>query len=170
MKHSTNTSSASVVRPARKGRGGFTLVEVCLAMGIMAFATTAMMGLLSTGITRLGGQMDVDQGQNILQQVLIEARQMPFPTLAGMGTYKRYFTYEGDMYDTASSQIVYTAVITVRAPTVTPGGGASSNTLATITVQIRKTPSGNDAPGNLPIANYVSMSSCPDLTLLASGT
>lgn len=154
----------------RGNQKGFTLVEVCLALGIMAFAATAMMGLLVTGLTQLGSSMDSNQGQNILQQVLLEAREMPFPQLAAMGTYKRYFTDEGDMFDAPSNQTVYTATINVSATTPMPGGGETSNTLATVTVEIRKTPSGVDAPGNPAIAHYVSMSSCRDLTLLVSGT
>ena len=149
---------------------GFTLVEVCLAMSIMVFASTAMIGLLSSGLTRLGGSIDANQGQNIVQQVLLEARQMPFPQLAAMGNYKRYFTYEGDMFDTSSPQTVYTAKITVGASTAMPGGGTPSNTLATVTVEVRKTPAGQDAPANPAIAHYVSMSSCRDLTLLVSGS
>jgi uncharacterized protein (TIGR02598 family) len=153
-----------------RNRTGFTLVEVCLAMSIMVFATTAMIGLLSSGLNRLGGSIDANQGQNIAQQVLLEARQMPFPQLAAMGTYKRYFTYEGDMFDSSSAQTVYTANVTVGAPTAMPGGGATSSTLATVTVEIRKTPAGQDAPANPAIAHYVSMSSCRDLTLLVTGS
>ncbi|HEX4084411.1 MAG TPA: hypothetical protein VHY22_05860 [Chthoniobacteraceae bacterium] len=155
---------------ARARRSAFTLIEVCVALGVMVFAATAMLGLLSTGITRLGGQMDASQGQNILQQVLIEARQMPFPQLAAMGTYKRYFTYEGDMFDTSGPQTVYTAIVTVGGSTPPPGGATPSTTLATLTVQIRKTPGGIDAHTNPPIANYVSMASCPDLTLMLTGS
>lgn len=150
--------------------GGFTLIEVCVAVGVMAFAAIAMMGLLSTGVTQLGSSMDANQGQNILKQVLLEAREMPFPQLAAMGTYKRYFTYDGDMYSNPSTQTVYTALVTVGPRTGMPGGGATSNTLATVTVEIRKTPGGADTPGTPAIAHYVSMSSCRDLTLLVTGS
>jgi uncharacterized protein (TIGR02598 family) len=40
------------------GRGGFSLVEVTLALGIVGFAVLAVMGLLPAGLETLRGGMD----------------------------------------------------------------------------------------------------------------
>jgi uncharacterized protein (TIGR02598 family) len=149
---------------------GFTLVEVCLSLGIMAFSVTAMLGLLPLGVDTLRKNIDSSQAKNLSQQVVLEARQMAFSTLSTMGAYKRYFNSQGDSVNAGSAQMVYTCNVSVNGNGVTklPGGDTQQRTLVTLTVEIRKTPGGVDLPQNSAIANTVSMVSCQDLSSLGN--
>ena len=165
---------------SRRTRAGFTLVEVCLAMGIMAFTLIPLIGLMAMGLGQVRTNIDSSESVNIAQQVFGEARQMNFSTLAGKGMYYRYFSAQGDDLGTStssaagltmanSSQIVYTAIVTVTAyngtstPQALPGGDAQQPTLLTLSVQVRKTPGGMYTSTTPVVASYVGMVSCNDL-------
>jgi uncharacterized protein (TIGR02598 family) len=163
-----------------RGEAGFTLVEVCLALGIMAVTLIPLIGVMAMGLGQVRSNIDNNESVNISQQVFLEARQMSFSTLAAKGTYYRYFSAQGDDLGTGtstssgltmanSSQIVYTAVVTVTAynssttPQALPGGDTQQPTLLTLTVQVRKTPGGVYTAVNPVVATYVGMVSCNDL-------
>lgn len=161
---------------------GFTLVEVCISLGIMAFSATAMLGLLPIGLGGMQNNMAAAQAINISQQVLLEAKQATFSSLLTNGgtvsagtayTYYRYFTDEGDSVTLPTGanplnypQITYTANVSVNpnGSTILPGSASAQPTLVTLTVEIRKTPTGVDAKTNPDVANIVSLVSCSDLS------
>ena len=66
---------------AKKARGGFSLVEVVLALGVIAIGVVALLGLLSisAGSSRSSDQATVIA--SISRQVLAEMRGMPFASL-----------------------------------------------------------------------------------------
>ncbi len=139
-----------------------------MALGIMAVTLIPLMGIMAMGLGQVRSNIDNNQAANISQQVLLEARQMNFTTLKGMGTYYRYFNNQGDANaqadanTSANSQVLYTAKVTVTTSAL-PGGDASQPTLATVKVQVRKTPGGIDPATNPNVATFVSMISCDDL-------
>ncbi len=156
-------------------QAGFSLVEVCVALGVLTVTMIPLMGLMTVELGQVGKNLDNNQAVNISQQVVVEAQQMTFSSLTalggsnGTGTYQRYFSYQGDAETAGSSQIAYTAKVTVTTysagatTTALPGGDATQPTLVTLAIQVRKTPGGIDAPTNPAVANFVSMISCSDL-------
>ncbi len=84
-------------------RHGFSLVEVVLALAIVAFAFVGLMGLLPTGLSNFRAAMDRTMGGQIFQRVLTDAEQADFDTLLatskGSGEFFefpiRYFDEQG---------------------------------------------------------------------------
>lgn len=162
-------------RPFRKFRAprrAFTLVEVCLALGIMSFSAIALLGLLPTALDHLGGSIDKSRAQTISRQVLVEARQMGFLELSNQDDYERFFTNEGDAVEVKNSTVAYTARISVNKNGATrlPGDNSDQSTLLTVTVEIHRTPGGNDIKKGSKIQSFVSLMACPDLGLIAGNS
>ena len=84
-----------------QGISGFSLVEVVLAIGVVAFAFVTLFGLLPSGLTLFRKAMDVSVGAQIFQKIVDDARQTDFSTLT-------------DSTNTASS----TTPVSFRAPQV----------------------------------------------------
>ena len=164
-----NKPPTTIPRFSRKSRG-FTLVEVCISMGIMTVALVPLMGLMANGLMQVGTNIDSNQAVNICQQVFVAAQQQSFSQLvqtagATTPTYS-YFTAEGDSVAAGSPSIVYTAAVTCTTNTVT----APTPPLATLVIKIRKTPGGNNVSGNSSVATFVGTVSCPDISGYNAGT
>src|SRR3954471_21956616 len=69
------TSSAKI--------GGFSLVEVCLALGIVVVGFVSIIGLLPAGMDAFRASMNTSVGAQLVQRVLNEAQQTDFYTLVG---------------------------------------------------------------------------------------
>ena len=63
------------------GQSGFSLVEVVLAVGIVAFAFVGIMGLLPAGMAQFRGTIDTTVCARIAQRVINDAQQTDFDTL-----------------------------------------------------------------------------------------
>ncbi len=171
----TRTSPFKNRRPSSSSRG-FSLVELCLSLGIISVSLMPLLGVLAGSLGQLRTNMDRNQAINISQQILLEAKQMDFAQLKSKGTYTEYFTEEGDNVSANNPQIVYTAIVTVTDPAsqsapLQSGSltvPAPPSTLVALSVKIRKTPGGVDAPSNSPVATYVNMVSCNDLSTLSA--
>ena len=136
-------------------------------MGILTFALVNLLGLMVFGLGQVATNIDRNQGVYISQQVISEARQMPFSTLISTsqsGPYKRYFSSLGDSVNNGDSQLVYTANVSLSQVPL-PGGDTTQSTLMTVTVQICKTPGGQGSLRNSSVATFVGMISCSDLDL-----
>lgn len=158
-------------------RRGFTLVEVCLSMGIMTVTLVPLLGLMANGLVQVGSNMDSNQAVNISQEVFTAARQMPFAGATGLSTattpvLPKYFTAEGDVVATVGPTVAYTAYATRTLSTVT----APTPPMVTVVVTVRKTPGGVDPSvggtvGNYaPIATFVGTISCSDISGYNAGT
>lgn len=71
----------------RRNRGGFTLVEIALAIAILAFAFLPLVALLPTGLHDFRGAMNLSITTQIAQQVISDAQQSDFDLL----TDRRHF-------------------------------------------------------------------------------
>jgi type II secretory pathway pseudopilin PulG len=71
----------SLWRGKTQRAAGFSLVEVVLAIGVVAFAFVALLGLLPTGLSTFRKAMDVSVGAQIFQKVMDDARQTDFRIL-----------------------------------------------------------------------------------------
>lgn len=120
--------------------GGFSLVEVALAVGIAAFAVVSLLWLLPSGLTMFRGAMESSVGARISQQVFHDVQISEFGSLQSC---YRYFDDQGrEIFPsgTIPSCCLYVARVTLA----TNGGGMNpvsvlgnvSQNLARVTVDI----------------------------------
>src|SRR4051812_20602905 len=74
-------STASPLPRRRSSTAGFTLVEVALAIGIVAFAFVALLALLPAGQNAFRQSIDVAVCGQIAQRIINEAQMSDFQTL-----------------------------------------------------------------------------------------
>lgn len=95
------TSPLCSLRSRRHDASGFTLVEVALAIGIVAFAFVALMALLPAGQTAFRQAIDVAVTGQIGQRILNEAQMSDFQSLIDMknlsGGEKDNFTFRAPL-------------------------------------------------------------------------
>lgn len=65
----------------RRLQAGFSLVEVVLAVGVIAFAFVAILGLLPAGLTQFRQAMDNSVASQIGQRIIMDAQLSDFDTL-----------------------------------------------------------------------------------------
>jgi len=123
----------------RRRADGFSLVEVVLAIGIIAFAFVAMFGLLPVGMTTFRQALDNSLGTQIVQRLINEAQQTDYPTLIATPVGPlRYFDDQGNEV-TAIKDSIYTAEVSVMAPTALPPN-TKTDSLATVTIKLANNP------------------------------
>ena len=136
-------------RPRKHRRAAaFSLVEIALALGIMAFALVSVFGLMPLGLTSFKKAMDTSVGSQIAQQITVEAQQSDFDTLVGTQAASfarpvRYFDDQGTEGVKGQAGMVYQANTRIVPSTAMPGSSS------TVTVQVA------DNPYNLPMASDV---------------
>lgn len=122
--------------------GGFTLVEVTLAIGIISFAFVAMFGMLPVGLNVSRQAMDTTIEAQIVQQLKTQALQTDFSQLGELGKTgdEVYFDDQGKSVDAAVA--VYKAgYLPVPSTTSLPSGAvvASTDSLRTVTIAVLNT-------------------------------
>ncbi|XHR28392.1 MAG: Verru_Chthon cassette protein B [Chthoniobacteraceae bacterium] len=129
-------------------QNAFSLVEVTLAIGIVAFAFVSILGLIPVGLANFRSAMENSIESQIIQQVASDLQQSNFSDLK-QNQPVRYFDDQGiakgDSSNTPSnmSGVVYNVNTVVQIPT--SGTDGESTNLATIAIEIVKN------PGNQPI-------------------
>lgn len=160
-----DTSARSARRLRRIRRAGFSLIEIMLAIGIIAFAFIAIFGLIPGGLRIFRQAMDASVGSQIAQRVVSDAQQTDFDQLVtdengnaitGVNSTGRkavrYFDEQGTEIDATDAALVAKAIYHVNTR-VTPatrlpksGTSTGDNTnLATVTIQVAYN------PGNQPL-------------------
>jgi len=138
--------STSVMRSQR----AFSLVEITVAIGIVAFAFMGILGLIPTGLNTYRQTINLSVGSNIAQKVVREVQQTDFTTLIGGNTSAfqqsstpRYFDEQGnELSATAQAKAIYQVNTCIIPSTPIIGTGGTSNpNIATVTVQIANNPS-----------------------------
>jgi hypothetical protein len=166
----------------RRRQAAFSLVEVVLAIGIVAFAFVGVFGLIPTGLNSFHQSIDISVCSEIAQHVINDAQQSDWSdlitdytgaTISGTSGMKSYRFFDGQGLEvipaTATAgnpttaptglaaaeklKIIYWVNTRVMPATVTPNTGNSSNPcIATVTVQVANNP-GNQALYVTPGAN-----------------
>ncbi len=85
-------------RPTRGKAAGFTLVEVSIAVGILAVAMVALLGLMPAGMTNFRKAMDVSTTAQIAQRILLDMQQADFDRIvdapaSGKDDISPFFTF-----------------------------------------------------------------------------
>lgn len=144
----------------KRSSQGFSLVEVTLAVGIVAVAFLGIFALLPTGMNIFRQAMDATVGSQIIQRVLNEAQQSDFDALIAGSTGAtnetilaknaldpakgpvRWFDDQANEL-TSATNAVYHVLTRVTPATAMPKTGTSTSdntSLATVTVQVANNP------------------------------
>lgn len=108
-------------RPGRKlSRQGFSLVEVTLALGIVAFAVIAILGLSATSFQSLSDSRNAETSRNIYRTVSGALINSPFVSLPNAETIR---AFDGSGFAAAAdAETIFRARITPM-PAAAIGGG-----------------------------------------------
>lgn len=141
-----NTSPA---RPATMNHArsanvrAFSLVEVVIALGVIAFAFVPMVGMLPLGLDVSRQAIDTTVAAQIAQQLNTEAQQTDFSRLSELAEASlaapAYFDDQGNKV-AASADAIYEAIYDIATTTALPGE-VSTQRLATVTICILNTKS-----------------------------
>jgi uncharacterized protein (TIGR02598 family) len=139
--------SLLIARPKSGCSRGFTLVEITLAIGIVAFGFVAILGLLPTGMSLFRRAMDCSIGAQIAQRVINDAQQTDFSVLIDGGSAEiftktvRYFNDQGRELSGPEGAVyhVNTRVLIATGLPVT-GSTIINPDLATVTIQVANNP------------------------------
>ena len=98
---------------SRQGKAtGFTLIEVAIAVGILAVALVALLGLLPGGMSTFRKAMDTSITAQIAQRILLDMQQADFdqvndePT-SGTDTVSPYYTFTAPKRALASGDLQF---------------------------------------------------------------
>ena len=104
--------------PARLSHG-FSLIEVTLALGIVAFAMIPIIGLVSSGMKSLRGSMDDAVRGEIVRKVVAEAGRVPYTNLStAFNNRLFYFDDEGVQQASSNAQTIFVASNSIANPPV----------------------------------------------------
>lgn len=138
---------------------GFSLVEVCLAIGIVVFGFVSIVGLLPAGMDAFHSSMDTSIGAQLVQRILNEAQQTDFYVLVGGNppptNYEfiplRTFDEQGTELTAGqtASAVYQVHAVAHYGPAFPDDSGKNTiimDELATVTVQIAVNPGGRSIP------------------------
>jgi len=106
--------SSQIAQSKTSGAVGFTLVEVTISLGIVAFAMVSLVGLLPAGLSNFRVAMSNTIEAQIVQALSEDVAATDFAHLAGLANQK--FTFDSRGVETAANGkfAVYTASITLQ--------------------------------------------------------
>ena len=99
------------LRPRCKSRSAFSIIEICIALGIVAFAFVALIGLLPVGLGNFGVAMNTQTCAQIYQKIAGELQESDFDTLlankvqTGGQPEPMFFRYELRYFDTEGTEV-----------------------------------------------------------------
>lgn len=122
---------------------GFSLVEVVIAIGVIAFAFIPMMGMLPAGLDLSRQAIDATVEAQIAQQLTAEVQQTDFSRLGELASTSvanpYYFDDQGSKVSDPANAI-YQAVFAISTSTALPNAVATQK-LATVTLCVLNTKS-----------------------------
>ena len=158
---STNVNPRPLQGGASSGRArgrraqAFTLVEVVIALGIIAFAFVPVIGLLPVGLDMSRQAMDATICAQIAQQLTSEVQQTDFTDIASLANVTPYwFDDQGKMVAGGAGGAIYTAAFTVSPTTKLPDSNTiNTGKLATVAICVLNTKAGRTDHQNDPTAS-----------------
>lgn len=113
-----------------------------MALGVVAFALTALLGMLPIGLNLSRNAADTSVASRIVQKISGHFQQADFDTLPMAENQIRYFDEYGTELPSADESI-YWARVTVFSNTKLPGSGQlGGDNLARIIIQVAHNPAG----------------------------
>ena len=125
-----------------RGEGGFSLIEVTIAMGVMAFAAIAILGIIPNGLAAASRSSQTTIAARLASEVQSEIQQVGLASFATDATNMTYFDGDGKFLpnNTGAVYYVYRSVEDCLLP------GASSGSFKKVIVQVVKKPAGQTFP------------------------
>ena len=103
--------------PRIRARSAFSLIEVTIALGIVAFAMVPIIGLVATGMKSLRDSMDETVRGEIVRKVAGEALRVPYANLsAEFQNQTFYFDDEGIRQSSSNASTIFVATTAISAP------------------------------------------------------
>jgi len=114
----------------------FTLVEVTLALGIISFAFTVMLGMIPVGLKTARKAMEASTGSQIVQRIVAQVKQTDFQNLVQMN-----YTFDDQANEATGNNApkIYDARVTISKDVTLPGCSKNTN-LARVTIEIANNP------------------------------
>ena len=98
---------------------GFPLIEVVMALGIVAVAVLSIVGLNAVSLNVLSDARAQETASRIFRSVLNEAEVADFDNIAGLAG-RRYYDAEGAyLGDTENDQAIYRVIVRVDTASIT---------------------------------------------------
>jgi uncharacterized protein (TIGR02598 family) len=136
-----------------RGALAFSLPEMAMALAILAFAFTGLLGLLPAGLETFRKSMDTSVTSTIAHRLVNEAQQSNFKTYTDPKQATiRHYDAEGQPLDDDAGQLppenriraIYQANVIVNPTPTLPGSATANANLAMVTIQIANNPTQKD--------------------------
>ncbi|XHR31170.1 MAG: Verru_Chthon cassette protein B [Chthoniobacteraceae bacterium] len=121
-----------------RGKRGFTLIEITLALGIVSFAFIGLLGLLPAGLQTFRSAVDTSVRSQIIQRICSDAMQADFDTLISNPPADRYFDDQGN--EIAQQRSMYQVRVQIGSSTDLPSSLETNANLATVQILIANNP------------------------------
>lgn len=109
---------------------GFSLVEVVLALGIVAVAMVPLCGLLPLCLSTAQTATELSRREQIVHKIVSSLEETPFQKLITQGSVSDSYSFEGGPISPAHPE--YFVVTGTVQPSVTIPGGPASASMATV--------------------------------------
>lgn len=131
--HSNHAAPSPPIQ--RRSAAGFSLVEVALALGIIAFAFVPIFGMLPVGMSASRAAVDATLEAQIMQRMSGMVVQADFSNLQSLGNSgDRFFDYQGNPM-TEERDAIYRVDLEISTSTSLPNSGDTAR-LATVAIRI----------------------------------
>jgi len=138
--YTANHMETRNILPGRSG--GFTLVEIALALGVFSVAIVGMLSLLAVGMGNFQSAKQTQAEAEIMQQIAAEVQLARFSDLANTAasSFLKYFDERGVTVESSAPNCLYTVKANSSSNTTLPGYAASPQSLLVLNFDItRKT-------------------------------
>ena len=156
----------TTLRRKPRKRFGFSLVEIVVAVGIVATVMVALLGMIPTGLSTVNEAADTMAEIRIAQQILGEVQLTEWKEIdkwAAEGPY--YYDLEGNLLRSADqTKAVYTCKVGVEDAPALPNVREPNEYLKRVTVKVSSKRGSIDFSDNAPRGEYRQFSSVSVLT------
>jgi len=128
--------------------GGFSLIEVVLALGIVAFALVAILGMIPIGLEAMRSSVEGTTSNLIMQDIRARVEGLPFKA---QDLPASYYDQQG-MHAGAASNAYYKVDVRVASPLQSPTNAGYMAVVVTLAWPVQ-------ADGSLPVRSSKAVSS-----------
>lgn len=133
---------------------GFSLIEICVAVGIVATVMVALLGMIPTGLNTVNEAADTMAEIRIAQQVIGEMQMADWQDVDKWDSKPYYYDVEGNKLDSPEAGIVkYTCRVEIRRDFSLPLAD-ENRYLKGITVKVASKRGNIDFSDNAPVKEY----------------
>lgn len=127
-----------VPHPFPRRHGGFTLVEVALAVGITVTVCITLMGLIPQSMDAMHKSALVSADARVVQSITSDYQMRDWATVVAQGATNQdaYYDYHGLPTTKGALDVSFTARTQVLAAPALPGSTATNTRIMTVFIQI----------------------------------